>query len=54
MQKFSHLDWWKEKAVFFGRDYINLGKMTVKVDPFPTSLSTVMVPPWPLTISDTM
>ncbi|GHO64102.1 hypothetical protein KSC_029940 [Ktedonobacter sp. SOSP1-52] len=31
-----------------------LGRVTVKVDPFPTSLSTVMVPPWRLTISCTM
>ena len=31
-----------------------LGRVTVKVDPFPTALSTVIVPPWRLTISATM
>lgn len=31
-----------------------LGKVAVNVDPFPTSLSMAMVPPWPLTISTTI
>src|SRR5215467_4895544 len=56
---------WNEKQVptvvqrshysaFTGQPSLFLGRVTVKVDPFPTALSTVMVPPRCLMISDTM
>lgn len=31
-----------------------LGRVTVKIEPFPWSLSTLTIPPWPLTISATI